>query len=220
MDNTPIRFIHVNHEFSLTEEGKSVSSPAYTHAAVMCALMRIKNLCDEDVLAKVPGTESDLAAIVISQHEQYSKLLLVNTEEIKDEALFEERLVEIRTEHEENLNIEGPNQRVFPRYKTEMEMDFFVSGKTISARCTNASLDGACLTLSQETMLASGDDIELKMKGKSLELNLHGKVTWAFNVGGQTQLGILLRFNESTEMIPWIKIITALHLRQYPNQRI
>ncbi len=220
MDNTPVRFIHVNHEFCLTEEGKTLNSPAYTHAAVMRALMRIKNLCDEDVLAKVPGLESDLAAIVISQHEQYSKLLLVNTEEIKDESLFEERLIDIKTKHEQELNIEGPNQRVFPRYKTEMEMDFVVAGKSIEARCTNASLDGACLTLSQENKLISGDEIELRMKGKSLELNLHGKVTWAFNAGGSSQVGVLLHFNESSEMIPWIKIITALHLRTYPNQRI
>ena len=220
MDTTPIRFIHVNHEFSLTEEGKTVSSPAYTHAAVMRALMRIKNLCSEDLLAKVPGNESDLAAIVISQHEQYSKLLLVNTDEIKDEDLFEERLIDIKTKHEEELKLEGLNQRVFPRYRTDMEMTFCFKDKSIQSRCTNASLDGACLTLSEECKLSSGDEIELQMKGKSLELKLHGKITWAFNISGSTQVGIRLHFNESSEMIPWLKIVTALHLRQYPNQRI
>ncbi len=221
MDKTPIRFIHVDQDFALSGDGVKLGTTAYTHAAIMRSLMRLKNLCDDQVLTKVPGIESDLAAIVITQHELYSQLLLVNSNDITDEEAFEKRLIQIKEANaDSSLDISGASQRVFPRYKTEMEMLVQIDGHEYFSKCSNISLDGVCLSIDGESIVKGGDQVEMIMKGKSLELKLTGKVSWAFNNNKVTQAGILLHFSEIEALTPWLKIITALHLRQHPSQSI
>ena len=121
MSNT-FRFVHVDHQFALHGDGVKSGTPAYAHAAVIRSMIRIRALCEEEVLEDVNGFEKDLSAIVINQHEQYSQIILVDPNTV-DETKLDEELLALCEKHKlPPIDGTDPSQRIFPRYDTKLEL--------------------------------------------------------------------------------------------------
>ncbi|MBH47508.1 MAG: hypothetical protein CME71_05010 [Halobacteriovorax sp.] len=220
MSNT-FRFVHVDHQFALHGDGVKSGTPAYAHAAVIRSMIRIRALCEEEVLEDVNGLEKDLSAIVINQHEQYSQIILVDPNTV-DETKLDEELLALCEKHKlPPIDGTDPSQRIFPRYETKLELSVIgVAGEEIKAQTHNISLDGICLNLEKSDALTEGEIIEINIVGKSRQISLNAHVAWVFNTDAGSSAGVYLKFSETTGLNTWLKFILAHHLNKYPSQTI
>lgn len=221
MTKNSFRFIHVDQDFKLSGTDVPSGTPAYAHAPVMRALLRIKDVCEESILPELPGLERELSAMVLMQHEQYSQLILLDSDNIDEESL-ELQLIKLRLKHlPPQINRENPSNRVFPRYKTQLKMLLEdKKGNVIEATSNNVSIDGLCANFKIASAVKNDETLKLYLLGKSRQLQMRAYVAWSFNGPDGCVAGISLKFDDSESMIDWLKFITGLHLRTYPDQTI
>lgn len=220
MTKNSFRFIHVDQDFSLSGTDIKPGTPAYAHAAVMRALMRIRAVCNEEILSQIPGIDRELSAMVLTQHELYSRLVLVDPESI-DEDSIEKQLIDLRMQHlPPHIAGTNPSQRIFPRYKTKINFQLTNKGKVIDASSTNISLDGLCADFKQADQVIPGEEFDLSLVGKTRQLSMKAHIAWSFNNHNGSVAGVALKFNDANCVIDWIKFILSLHLRNFPLQSL
>ena len=221
MTKNSFRFVHVDQDFALSGTDIPDATPAYTHAAVMRALMRIRAVCSEEVLAEIPGLDRELSAMVLTQHELYSRLVLLNPEDIEDENSLEQQLIRLRQQHlPPNIAGTTPSQRIFPRYRTKINLMFLKNDKEIVATSTNVSLDGLCADFDLPAQLNAGDKMTVKLLGKTRQISMEAHIAWSFDNHKGSVAGVALKFLHADDLINWLKFILALHLKANPQQKL